>query len=294
MTLEQLRIFVAVAEREHVTAAAAALNVSQSAASAAISALEDRHDVKLFDRIGRRIVLTEIGRIFLEEARAVLARASVAESVLDEFAGLKRGTLRVVASQTIAAYWLPPILADFKERRPLLGLEVAIANTQQAAARVREGLADFGIVEGRVDDPVLATWPLGEDKLLLVQALPVDVIIDAAWLRAARWVRREPGSGTRSTFDEVLRHIGIEPDELDAALVLPSNESVRTAVEGGAGVAALSSLVVDSAIAEGKLHALPFDLGARPFFGLWHKERTRTRATDALLTLIREKATPHS
>src|SRR5438477_5832073 len=230
MTLEQLRIFVAVAEREHVTAAAAALNVSQSAASAAISALEDRHDVKLFDRIGRRIVLTEIGRIFLEEARAVLARASVAESVLDEFAGLKRGTLRVVASQTIAAYWLPPILADFKERRPLLGLEVAIANTQQAADRVREGLADFGIVEGRVDDPVLATWPLGEDKLLLVQALPVDVIIDAAWLRAARWVRREPGSGTRSTFDEVLRHIGIEPDELDAALVLPSNESVRTAV----------------------------------------------------------------
>src|SRR3546814_10149610 len=74
MTLDQLRIFVAVAEREHVTQAARALNLTQSAVSAAIATLEDRHGAHLFDRVGRGIALTEAGRAFLPEARAVLAR----------------------------------------------------------------------------------------------------------------------------------------------------------------------------------------------------------------------------
>jgi DNA-binding transcriptional LysR family regulator len=82
MTLEQLRIFVAVAELEHVTQAARTLNVAQSAASHAIATLEARHDTKLFNRIGRRIELTGAGQIFLAEARAVLARAEAAELAL--------------------------------------------------------------------------------------------------------------------------------------------------------------------------------------------------------------------
>src|SRR5271156_1303687 len=93
MTLEQLRIFVAVAERRHVTRAARALNLAQSAASHAIAALEARLDTQLFDRVGRRIELTEAGRVFLAEARAVLARAEMAELALSEFGSLKRGTL---------------------------------------------------------------------------------------------------------------------------------------------------------------------------------------------------------
>jgi len=113
MTLEQLRIFVAVAEREHVTRAAEALHVTQSAASAAIAALEGRHNVPLFHRVGRRIELTDAGRMFLAEARAVLAKAASAELALGEYGGLKRGNLRLVASQTITAYWLPERLAAF-------------------------------------------------------------------------------------------------------------------------------------------------------------------------------------
>ena len=107
MTLDQLRIFVAVAEREHMTRAAEALNQTQSATSAAIAALEERHNLRLFDRIGRRIVLTDAGRDFLSEARAVLARAAIASQRLDDLAGVKRGKLRLAASQTVANYWLP-------------------------------------------------------------------------------------------------------------------------------------------------------------------------------------------
>src|SRR3569623_149713 len=118
LTLEQLRIFVAVAEREHVTQAARALNLTQSAVSAAVSAIESRHGVKLFDRVGRRIELTEGGRTFLTEARAVLARAAAAETVRSDLAGLKRGAVTLAASQTVASYWLPPLMARYRAAFP--------------------------------------------------------------------------------------------------------------------------------------------------------------------------------
>jgi DNA-binding transcriptional LysR family regulator len=134
MTLEQLRVFVAVAERQHVTRAAAALNLAQSAASAA---LESAHDIKLFNRVGRRIELTEAGVLFLAEARAVLARADAAQLVLSELGELKRGTLTVQASQTIASYWLPRHLVAFHRVHPRIDIGLKIANTAQVAAAVR-------------------------------------------------------------------------------------------------------------------------------------------------------------
>ena len=99
MTLEQLRIFVAIAERQHVTATARALNLTQSAVSNALAALEERHAIRLFDRIGRGIVLNENGRLFLGEARAVIARAALAEAVLADLGSLRRGRLGICASQ---------------------------------------------------------------------------------------------------------------------------------------------------------------------------------------------------
>lgn len=202
MTFEQLRIFISVAERQHMTAASQDLHLSQSAVSSAIAALENRYDVKLFHRIGRGISLSEAGQLFLEEARSILRSAEAAEVMLKEIGGLKRGILRLVASQTIASYWLPPLLLDFQKRYPLLDLDVAIANSEQAALQVEQGRVDLGFVEGEVDYPLLAQWPIGQDHLLLVRSTPFpETDIDADYLRSARWVVREKGSGTRSTFD---------------------------------------------------------------------------------------------
>jgi DNA-binding transcriptional LysR family regulator len=123
--------------------------------------------------------------------------------------------------------------------------------------------------------------------LLLVGTEPVERI-DNEWLRSARWIMRESGSGTRSTFEEALRVREIDPAILDIALTLPSNESVLTAVEAGGGVAVLSALVVARALNNGALHVLPFEFPARPFFALRHKERYRSKPADALLNLIKE------
>ena len=153
MTLEQLRIFIAVAERQHVTRAADVLNLTQSAVSSAITTLEARHGVALFDRVGRGIVLNRAGEMFLAEARKVLAQAQAAEAALADLSGLERGRLSIHASQTIASYWLPPRLTRFHEAHPGIEIDVAIGNTAQVARAVAEGDAEIGLVEGLVDDP---------------------------------------------------------------------------------------------------------------------------------------------
>lgn len=290
LTLEQLRVFVAVAERQHVTRAATALNLAQSAASAAIAALEARHQVRLFHRAGRGIALTEAGEAFLPEARAVLARAEVAEAMLDDIVGLRRGRLALHASQTIAAYWLPRHLAAFRAAYPGVALHLAIGNTGQTAAAVRAGLGELGLVEGAVHDPLLEAIPLARDQLLLVvppgHRLATVRGVTARDLRACAWVLREPGSGTRSAFESTLTRLGIAPGSLSVVQELPSNESVRAAVEAGMGVAVLSASVVAPSLEAGLLARAPLDLPARQFQALRLRERRASRAAEALLALM--------
>ena len=155
MTLEQLRIFVAVAEREHLTKAAAELRLTPSAVSSAIKVLEDRYGATLFHRVGRRIEMTDGARQFLPEARATLASAKAAELALSELGGGLRGSLTVQASQTIASYWVAPFLARFHDVHPTIDLRLEIGNTQSVARAVLEGVAEIGFIEGVIDEPAL-------------------------------------------------------------------------------------------------------------------------------------------
>lgn len=291
MTLEQLRVFVAVARRMHVTQAAAALGMTQPAASAAIAALEAGVGTRLFDRIGRGIALTEAGRLLLPEARAVLARLAQAEQALDDLQGLRRGHLALYASQTISGYWLPAWLHRFRLAWPAVSLTLSIGNTEQAARAVLEGTAELGFVEGDVEDPLLARIPVAEDRMVLVAAaghpLAGRAALTPADLAALRWVLREHGSGTRQVLETALSETGLDPRRLDVALELPSNEAVRAAVEAGAGVTAISRLVVGAGLATGALVELPFALPTRRFLAICHGDRHRSRAVAALLTLLR-------
>jgi DNA-binding transcriptional LysR family regulator len=291
MTLEQLRIYVAVAERQHVTQAAQALNLAQSAASGAIAALEARHGTRLFHRVGRRIELTEAGRAFLTDAKAVLARAEAAELTLSEFGALKRGTLAVHASQTIASYWLPRHLVAFRRAVPGIDIRLGVGNTAEVARTVRDGAAELGFVEALVDDETLSSVTVARDQLELVvgpdHEWAVIDRIDYADLLQSEWVMREPGSGTRSEFEAALENSGISPENLKVVLELPSNEAVRAAVEAGMGAAVLSASVVASSLEVGLLHRVHLDLPDRVFHVLRHRERQPSLVGEALLKIIR-------
>jgi DNA-binding transcriptional LysR family regulator len=287
MTLDQLRIFIAVAERGHVTRAAESLCMSQSAASAAIAALESGYQIKLFDRVGRGIQLTESGRIFLREARAVLDRAAMARSVLQDLAGYPTGPVAIAASQTIATYWLPRRLATFHSANPRVRLNVVIRNTLEVESAVVEGEVNVGLVEGPTQHPALTRKQIDHDHIVLVVAadqpsLPVNALgrLD---LRAITWVIREPGSGTRRGLEDLAVREGLSLDDLNIFLVLPSNEAVREAVEAGAGATIISRHVVASAIAAGKLTEIPIELPQREYALVRHRDRHATLAQEALV-----------
>jgi len=290
MTLEQLRIFVAVAEQEHMTRAAGALNLTQSATSAAIAALEDRYAIKLFDRIGRSIKLTDAGRQFVVEARAVLARASAAEAVLADLTGLTRGSLALAASQTVGNYWLPPLIHRFHQHYPGINVTLKIGNTEQVTAWVQSGLADIGFIEGDIADTGLSISNVANDELTLVVAAshPWAAMTKptAADLKDGKWVVREPGSGTRHVLEQVLGGFGIARNEISIGLELPSNESVRAAVVAGAGATIISRIVVANLLTSGTLVELKIPMPSRRFFLLRHKEHHVTQAERELEKLI--------
>lgn len=284
MTLEQLRIFVAVAEREHLTRAAVALNLTPSAVSSAIRVLEERYATALFHRTGRRIELTEAGLAFLPEARATLARAQSADLFLTEIGGLKRGTLALAASQTAGGYWLPPRLMRFHQSYPAIDIRMMGGNTEQVADAILGGRAELGFVEGEVDHPALSQRIVARDRVVIVapSGHPLaEKPVTPDDLARARWVLREPGSGTRSALTSVL-----DEETLDIALSLPSNEAVRSAVFCGNALTAVSEFVVRDDLAAGRLAPVAFDLPERAFRLLRHKERYRSKVALAFEDLL--------
>jgi DNA-binding transcriptional LysR family regulator len=291
MTFEQLRVFVAVAERLHVTQAASALNMTQSAASAAVQALETGIGTKLFNRVGRHIELTEAGRVFLPVARAVLKRLAQAEQTLAELDGLEHGRLALWASQTISGYFLPRFIASFHEARPNIELSLVIDNTAGVARAVAAGDADIGFVEGDVEDPLLVRIDVGADQLVLVVAanhpFAAKKTVKSQDLATLKRTLRERGSGTRPIFEEAVRASGIDPDTLDVTLELPSNEAVRSAVEAGAGATVISRLVAEAKLSTGHLAMLPLGFPERRFTALRHGDRSRSRAEAAFLDFVR-------
>jgi DNA-binding transcriptional LysR family regulator len=290
MTLDQLRIFIAVAEREHVTRAAEVLNLTQSAVSAAIHALESRHDVVLFDRVGRRIELTPAGRLFLADARAVLERARAAEAALDELGDLKRGTLTVSASQTIASYWLPTRLVRFRERFAGIDIRLRVGTTAAVTRDVVDGVSEVGFIEGPVEEPNTEQQRVGGDRLVIIvgAAHPWfgDETVTVDDLLRTSWYCREVGSGTRDAFNSALSDLGIQPSALKIALELPTNNAMRAAVIVGEAAAGLSHLVVEDALALGTLFRLRIDLPERDFFLLHHRERSRSKAARAFVASL--------
>lgn len=292
MTLDQLRIFLAVARHSHVTRAARDLNRTQSAVSAALATLQTNHGVRLFDHVGRGIVLTQAGRDFVDTARALVAQAEAATRMLDDLSSETRGRLSIHASQTIASYWLPRHLIALRETYPGIEISLTVGNTEQVAGAVTEGTADLGFVEGAVSALDLKRRVVAQDELVLVLSadhpLAGQQAFSADDYLSLRWILREPGSGTRSEFQAHLATVGVALEALSIALELPSNEAILAAVAAGPYATMLSRRAVGSGGPERTLRIRPVTWAPRPerpFATLTHPDRYQTRAAKALIAL---------
>ena len=279
LSLRQLEIFIAIVDQGSTTLAADRVARSQSAISSALTELENRLGVALFDRVGRRLVLNDNGERFYPQARLLIQQA-------DTLSGLFRedgGRLKIGASTTIGNYVLPSILAQSNR---LLCRQIVIANTREIAERVARCELELGLVEAKLQHPELSVSQWQQDEMVIVAAsnTPWAALTDeASTLAQAPWILRELGSGTRSIVEQQL--LG-DLEAVNIALELGSSEAIHNAVLAGLGISCLSRHVVQRSLASGTLQLIaPQRTVSRCFYIIRHRQRQVSRLAERFLAL---------
>ena len=293
MTLNQLKIFLKIAEVGNVTKAADLLGMTQSAASASIASIENNYQVKLFERVGRSIILSEVGKRFLPEAQRAVASAKNANKYLNLLSKKTVGNLKIAASQTIANYWLPRKLALFHSRYPDVLLHVSMTNTSEVKNAVIEGKADIGFVEAEIVSSELELFNVDHDQISLVASVAkwtsFGTSNELTDILKLPWIVREKGSGTRKVLEDLVIQNNFSWSDLDIVLELPSNESVREAVIAGVGVTLISQHVVTLALETGLLKAKSLDLPPRNYQMALRKNKSFRNEEKKLISMLQKE-----
>lgn len=279
ITLKQLDVFSAVAREGSVTRAAQWLNLTQSATSMALSDLETQLGEKIFDRVGRRLQLNELGSRLLPLAQETVARAREIEDIArGDLPGSDR--LRIGASLSIGNYLMPQIIGDYLQTHPDAQISLDVGNTRHVIESVRQFTCDIGFIEGFCHEPDIEVLPWVNDELVIFagsqHALAQQTVVTAADLAQAYWILREPGSGTREVFDNAVA--GKLPS-LKVRLELGHTEAIRRSVEAGIGLGCASRVTLQESLEHGSVRVLktPFLDLHRSLFILRHKSKYQTR-----------------
>lgn len=289
-TLRQLEVFLAVARIESVSRAGAELGMSQSAVSSSLADLETQLGVPLFDRVGKKLRLSDTGRGLRARAEGLWQAARDLDAA---FGAHDASTVRIGATLTIGNYLVPPLVARFLTASPGSSVTLDIANTEEIARRVENFEIDVGLVEGELSREDLRVTPFRDDELVVFtapgHALAKKRMLTDADLRSATWVLRERGSGTRQAFDRALA--GLLP-ELRVILELTQTEAIRGAVGAGLGLGCVSRIALADSF---RLKTLvPLRVHGRSFrrklYIVLHRRKFVGTALDKFLTLCAEPA----
>lgn len=289
-SLRQLEVFLATARYENVTRAAETLAMSQSAASGSLKELERQFDMKLFDRLGKRLQLSELGQQLRPQAESLLEQARSLEQALtgEEVVG----RLEIGATLTIGNYIAVNMIADFRQQNARSDIILRVANTETIAKQVAGFELDMGLIEGELQHPDLDIVHWRRDELVVFAApnhpLSTSTALSDQDLLTLPWIVREPGSGTRQAFDRAMQ--GILTD-LHIGMELQHTEGIKRAVEAGLGVGCLSQICVAEAFKRGSL--VPLKVPGRDFRREWylitHRDKFHSAALKRWLTLCLER-----
>jgi DNA-binding transcriptional LysR family regulator len=254
MDIRDLQVFLAVAARLNFTRAGEDVHLSQPSVSVRVRRLEQELGVKLFEQLGKKVALTEAGRLLDPHARRVVAALDDARHVIEEVQGLERGVLRIGASTTPGIYLVPKLIAGFKNLHPKIEVRLEIKDTRQ----VEEGLIrndyDFGFVGGHLVGDEVKILPWRTDEIVLV-APPGHPLAQRKYVllkdvARQQFIFREIGSATRVAVNEKLRSLNLQ---LEAVMEMDNPEAVKQAVQAGLGVAFLSRFSVGTELKTGTL-----------------------------------------
>lgn len=250
----RLRVFQSVARNLSFTKAAGELYITQPAVTRHIKELESEFEVKLFDRVGNKIQLTQAGQIFQRYADSILALHNELNFELHQLSGTYEGNLRIGASTTISQYVIPPMLARFHERYPEINLSLASGNTEFIEQQLLNSQIDIGIVEGKPGNPDIRYVPFLNDELFVFASaqnrrIPVSVSNDE-FLKLPL-VLRERGSGTLEIIERNLQVQKINPKQLNIQMFLGSTEAIKSFVKTGNGAGIVSRFAIEQELSGG-------------------------------------------
>ncbi|MEW6233535.1 MAG: LysR family transcriptional regulator, partial [Chloroflexota bacterium] len=244
LNVYQLNIFLAVVDSRSFSAAADRVHLTQPAVSLAIRALEKQLGVKLFQRDGPRLELTEAGEALLPAARNLVELSSRTEEAICALRGVVTGDLVLGCSTAAAEHVLPRLIGMYTERYPLVHVSLEMAETVAILDKLRHQEIDVGVIGVKPAEKLLECRKLFDDELVLIvpasHPWAARESVTAQELKGIPIILREPGSGTRQTFLDALRSKGISLGDLDVRMEARSSQCAALAVEAGLGVSVVS------------------------------------------------------
>jgi DNA-binding transcriptional LysR family regulator len=294
MDTRQLQAFCAVVERRSFSQAAERLGVTQPAVSLQVRALEQRLGQKLLDRSGRRVEPTEAGRRLYRSAQRMLALETQLLNEVSADEGALTGTLAIGASTGPGAHLVPLLLCDFQRQHPDLHIALSVWDTQTVIDRVADRDVELGVVGALRRHRSLEFEPLVRDEIVLAvppghEAAGGTLSVDD--LRAETMIVMQEGAGVRQVIEEELRRAGLRLRGVEPKLELGLQESVKSAVAAGYGVAFISRTAIEGELAAGSLAAARVEgiEPARQIYVVRVRGRVQTRAADAFLEFAKER-----
>jgi LysR family transcriptional activator of glutamate synthase operon len=290
--LRQLIAFKEVAGQCSFTAAASHLQLTQSAVSQQIKALEDECGVVLFDRSGRVVRLTDAGHVFLTHVERILAQVDNARVEMAEMAGGTRGHCRLASLPSIAAYLLPRALARFQQLYPRVELHLMESVQMRLLEWVQQGVVDFSILSLPVHDPSLESIALLRDEFVLMvpqdHALVHDKTVRLASLADERFILYPKGAGGRDLFVEACRQAGFEPC---IAFESDDRETILGLVAAGVGITSVPRLIAHHTRVDGPVTVdITEPRLVREVGIVWRRNRYLPQAARHLIALLEKLA----
>lgn len=255
--LSTLRVFLVAAEERNFSSAAKRLNLSQSAVSQNIQAIERAYNVELFLRHGRTVELSEAGQSILPMAREVLRAARMLEDGFQEIHHQVGGELLIGCSTSAGKYLMPTLLSIFQQKYPAVHPRVRVMGRDRVQENLIAQKLPIGLTSKILEHRDIECQPLFEDRIYLIvpvdhpwakygQATPDDLIDQ-------RIIMREELSGTCETVLEELKAYSITPDMFNVVMELGNPEAIEMAVERGVGIAFVSEMVAARGLAFGRV-----------------------------------------
>lgn len=288
MTLRHIKIFVAVCETGSATAAGEKLFIAQPSISLAISELEDYYGVKLFDRLSKRLYITEAGKHFLEYASHIVKIFEEMETEIRNFD--TQGIIRIGASITIGNYLLPKYVENFKRLHPNMEVQAIIANSDTIEENLMKNNIDLALIEGIIHSPYLKSIHFKEDELVLIcglsHPLAVRDEIELEDIKNEDLLLREKGSAGREICDGLFATNGIEINILWEST---STQAIVRAVISGLGLSILPYLLVKDSIERGEVKVIKIkDVSLKRSFSIiYHKNKFLTNSAKDFMDICK-------